>query len=406
MRLRFNPFVPNETADAERFEGRKDELQKILTALNQTRFGSAVHLMVLGERGIGKSSLLAYGEELARDEADIDGQRFGFNFLTVPMDLAGATSHQSITRRAARNLRERLRPYEAAKDGIRQVVKFLLNWEVLGVKYDGKETDLDADEALDALIDQLLLIERSGVFDGVCYLIDEADDPPIEARLATWCKSLTERYKAKKGRKLSVILAGQLSLRDKLHADHESALRIFSPIVLTVLSDVERTEAIDAGLAYGKKTSGIETRMTDEAREALVRLSGGYPHFLQHYCYLAFEADEDDEISLEDVRASRAQAIAEIGDKFFLRSFLSEIGSDDYRRLLRFMAPKGAAFMPRKEMVDASGISEKVIDHALRSLTESGFLVRDETRAGWYRLQSEAFADWLEVYQPGEGLDG
>jgi len=47
--LRFNPFVPDKTADPHRFEGRADEIDEIIQALNQTRFGSSTHLMITGE---------------------------------------------------------------------------------------------------------------------------------------------------------------------------------------------------------------------------------------------------------------------------------------------------------------------------------------------------------------------
>ncbi len=393
--LRFNPFVPDKTADPHRFEGRKPELEMMVKALNQTRHGSPTHLMIIGERGIGKSSLLGYGEKLARD--GIAENKLGFSFLTLPTDLAGVTTHQDITRRIGRRLKECLRPHRAAQDGLHQIFDFLSRWEALGVSYDRSEAELDPDEALDELIDQLVQVERTGKFQGVCILMDEADDPPVSARLSTWCKSLCERLEIQGSSKVMLALAGQDILRDKLNEDHESGLRLFRPVTLKTLAAEERVEAIEAGLEFGNETADQETTASEEAIRMLADLSDGYPHFLQHYCYTAFEHDSDGIIDVDDVSACRDRAISEIGEKFFRQRFVSQIGSEDYRRLLYFVAPRGAEDWTRKEVVEGSGISERVVDNALRSLTESGFLTKNPALKGVYRLQSNALAAWLQV---------
>lgn len=229
--------------------------------------------------------------------------------------------------------------------------------------------------------------------------MDEADDPPSEARLASWCKTLTERYERRDGSKLMLALAGQLNLRSVLFDDHESVLRNLHAIELSVLTPEECFDVIDAGLAHGNATDDVETTIDKDAKALLAEFSDGYPHFLQHFCYRAFAEDTDDHISREDVEAVREGGFKEIGEKFFEQKFISEIGSEDYRRLLRYLAPNGMEFVSRKDMIDGSGISEKVVDNALRVLSESGFLVRDEGRKGMYRLPTNAYAAWLMAFQ-------
>ena len=50
-----NPFTPNSPIDPQYFAGRLDEVYKVQAALNQTRHGKTQHILLTGERGIGKT---------------------------------------------------------------------------------------------------------------------------------------------------------------------------------------------------------------------------------------------------------------------------------------------------------------------------------------------------------------
>ena len=60
---KFNPFIPTQIARNELFSGREEELQDALICLKQTSDGSPSGFLVVGERGIGKSSLLVKIED-------------------------------------------------------------------------------------------------------------------------------------------------------------------------------------------------------------------------------------------------------------------------------------------------------------------------------------------------------
>lgn len=53
-----NPFRPNSPTNPEMFVGRYDEIKRIEGALKQTMANRGHSFLLLGERGIGKTSLL------------------------------------------------------------------------------------------------------------------------------------------------------------------------------------------------------------------------------------------------------------------------------------------------------------------------------------------------------------
>src|SRR5579862_4298837 len=61
-----NPFTPNTPINPEYFAGRLDEVMRVKAALNQTRFGKTQHILLTGERGIGKTSLAFFARYIAQ----------------------------------------------------------------------------------------------------------------------------------------------------------------------------------------------------------------------------------------------------------------------------------------------------------------------------------------------------
>src|SRR5271155_1324058 len=73
-----NPFTPNSPIDPQFFAGRSDEVFKVQAALNQTRHGNTQHILLTGERGIGKTSLAIFARYMAQEPNIILGTDFRF----------------------------------------------------------------------------------------------------------------------------------------------------------------------------------------------------------------------------------------------------------------------------------------------------------------------------------------
>ncbi|NUB46413.1 AAA family ATPase [Fertoebacter nigrum] len=394
--MKFNPFVPNGIAYTGMFTGRYDEILTIEQALFQTRNGNPQHLLLTGERGIGKSSLLFYADLVARGEIESDGVKF--NFLTVSTDLAGISSQAGLIKQVARELRSKLRQHKSLQEKAKKVWDFLSSWEVLGVKYNGREDELDSDELLDDLVsitDQLI---ESKEFDGVAFLLDEADSAPSSANLGEFVKVFTERL-AKRGQsKLLLVLAGQSLIVNRLRESHESSLRVFQIVQMHPLEQAERELVVKRGLEIANEKNESQTDISSDALELIASLSEGYPHFVQQFSFSAFQSDRDNLIDHDDVSSGAFNengAISQLGAKYFSKMYYSKILSSEYRKVLDYMANHGDQWVSRKDIVSNCGVSATNIDNALMALKSREIILSDDARRGFYRLPTRSFATWI-----------
>ncbi len=127
-------------------------------------------------------------------------------------------------------------------------------------------------------------------------------------------------------------------------------------------------------------------------------LSEGYPHFLQQFCYNAFEFDSDNSIDIEDVNnGAHAEdgALDQLGVKFFSEMYVDKIWSDDYREVLNFMAEHGDDWVTRKAIISGTDVSESTVTNALSALKGRNIILSDDAKKGHYRLPTRSFATWI-----------
>ena len=353
-------------------------------ALFQTKNGNPQHLLLTGERGIGKSSLLYFADLVARGELDAIDMKF--NFLTISTDLAGISSQVGIIRQVARELRSKLRTHDALQDKAKKLWEFLSNWEVLGVKYHGREAELDPDELLDELVRIIGDVIEQDTFDGVVILLDEADHPPVTANLGEFAKIFTERL-AKRGQSRALlILAGQSAIVGKLRESHASSLRVFQIIEMRPLELSERKEVVQRGVPMANEKNDVKTEIEDAALALIASLSEGYPHFVQQFSFSAFQTDSNNLIEENDVQEgafSENGAIIQLGTKYFSEMYFSKIASPDYRKVLDYMADHGDGWVSRKEIVDNCAVVPTNIDDALMALKSREIILQDDARRGF-----------------------
>ena len=409
---KFNPFRPNEIVHPAMFAGRYDECIVLEKALFQTKNGNPAHFIIDGERGIGKSSLLFNLFWVAKGEVTTFEESQSFNVVVVSISLDATHTYSDIVRSIASELRRQICEREQLKDLARNAWDFISKWEIAGVRYrDEKKTaskDTELVEELTFAIAESLKNIGSEI-DGILILIDEADKPPASANLGALLKLLTERLKVRNCNRVCVGLAGLTSLREKLRKSHESSLRLFNVLALKPLSIPDCTSVIRRGLDEANTKNGFEVKIDAEAELSLSYITEGYPHFIQQFAYCAFEFDKDNLIDVDDVLKGAydkdAGALRQLGLKYFEKQYFDQIGSDEYRQVLRVMAKRLDNWATKAEIrKETSQIKSSTLDNALTALKARGIIVPKAGAKGVYKLPSRSFAVWIRAYTQTQEL--
>lgn len=408
MSLKFNPFRPNSLINPGIFKGRSKELNEIEKILFQTMHGNPQHFLLEGERGIGKSSLMLYVEALASGKIAFQQQpNLKPTFLVISVELSAAMTAEDIIIEIARRFKDQVARHDHLKSAAKKAWELLSNWEILGVRYHKQQApENDALEILNSFCERVAEfvksteLKESGKVDGVIILVDEADKPEPTARLGEIVKLFAEKMTRLGRERVTIALAGLPVTLDKLKASHESSPRLFKVFSLGPLSIDDSIAVVQACLEEAEAKNGFKTPIEKNALDLLCTLSEGYPHFLQQFCYCAFDADSDNLISVDDVRQGTygpQGALDQLGRKFFQELYFDQIGSEDYRTVLKVMAEHSDNWVTRTDLLSLAGLKDHTISNAIQALKNKNIILANENQKGSYRLPTRSFAAWIKA---------
>ena len=401
MSRRYNPFRPDKITPPGLLAGRIEEISNIENFLRQTKFGNPNHFALIGERGIGKSSLILFEQFCAEGKITIHDDEKPLNFIVLNISLRKDDSFLSIIGRISSALkRECDKRHDAFGNLVFSTLTVLSRFEAAGVKYHHapKATEEEVFSALQNDIEAALNRAADSI-DGILLLIDEADAPSSEANLGLMCKLLTEEMAKRQTDRVCIGLAGFAALPSKLAESHESSLRLFHVFNLKPLEDRERQLVVEMGLQDANAKNNDKTHIDEDALSAIATYSEGYPHFLQEFAYCAFEADSDGIIDREDFMNSLFRengAFDQLGTKYFDKAYATP-SSDDYRKVLHAMSDWLDGWNSRAELIERTGLKPGTVDNALRALKQKDIIVQDDMRAGHYKLPTRSFAAWINI---------
>lgn len=407
---RYNPFRPGSIVGPAMFVGRWEELEKLERALYQTKNGNPQNFLINGERGIGKSSLFLVVDRIASGR--VDSINHGkFRFLTVNVELEPENNYHHIISKIGGELQRAVAGHQRATELAKTVWDFLKRWEVAGVKYHAEERTPEPHELLDNLTDTLerTVSALNDEFDGIVILIDEADKPPASANLGQFVKLFTEKLTKRGCERVCLGLAGLPGLTQRLRLSHDSAPRIFEIFSLEPLLPDERAEVVRRGLQEADKRNGFTITVTSQAEKWISEFSEGYPNFIQQFAYCAFEADDDNVVDHDDVlngALGENGAFEQLGQKYFHELYFEQIGSDEYREVLRVMADHVDEWITKDQIRKAAKIKEYTLNNAVAALTKRRIIIPKQGSKGVYRLPTKSFAVWIKSLikaQPSTG---
>lgn len=401
--MKFNPFRPNSIATLDLFQGRETERFFVEQSLFQTKNSNPQHFLIEGERGLGKSSLFLIVEQLAKGNISLTSAKKN-NFIVINIELDSTQTFFEILKSIAADFKRALSEKEKVKKLASSVWDFLCNWEILGVRYHKIDENLiQPYEILNELVNNFekVIKQTQGEIDGILILIDEADRPNQKASLGEIVKLLTEKLSKKECDQVLIGMTGQPGLIAKLKASHESSSRIFSILTLSPLSNQENKAVVLSGINKANAINKVKTSINDDALDLISQLSEGYPHFLQEFAYKAFEQDNDNIICIDDVKEGAfgiKGALKQLGHKYFNELYFSQIGTDEYRKVLQAMAKYSDSWVNREKIKREITIKDTTLNNALQALKTRNIIVPNASQQGEFKLPTKSFAAWIKAF--------
>jgi hypothetical protein len=402
----YNPFKPNHPVYSGVFAGRYNEIKKIDNALYQTSFNNPTNLLIIGERGIGKTSLLLLAKYFA--QGDVIWESKQHKFLPVQFSISSSFSTIDFVLKFQTVLKRELhRNYKTHKI-VDECWGFIKRLEISGFKINPevkREEQIIIDDFIYSIINTVKSIQedKNNPKDGILVLIDEADSANDDLNLGALLKYISETLVSENCNRVLFILAGLPHVIDVLRKSHESSPRLFEELVIGPLSLQDTKNVIKLVEDDVRKVEPYRNlHFTDEAQNTFHGLSEGYPHFLQQIGFSTLELSDSNQITGQHVRESMyadGGALEIIGNRYYADLYYTKINVDSYRQILDIMAQKWNEWVTKEEIKKSFKGSNNTLTNGIRALRERNIILSKRGARGHYRLQWLSFAFWIKIHK-------
>lgn len=373
-----NPFTPGHTVDPQFFAGRKEEIEKFKMFLKNTREGNPMNLAILGERGIGKSSLLRMCENLARTE----------RCIVVRIDLdASILTVNDFVMATLRAIKQEGEAYSKIFKASERVKTFFDTYKIstgimgvsLGVDRHQQISSHEVRSELQKIWDMV-----NGSVSAIVIMLDEAEQLERIGGSLQFLRNTFSRLAEEKAN-FMLLLSGKLSLFRKIKEIHSPLARFFNPISLSELTSQESIEAIEKPLAFSK------FKFNGEVKNMIVKASEGHPYVIQFFGFYLCEKANGQIIDKNVYEATLPIIIDGLTKQLFEDHY--QTSSPQEQKLLRVIAEE------KEPILDFSFIVKKVkqpsnkVSYLLNRLCEKNCLKK--VARGRYKLFHNLFKDYL-----------
>ena len=391
-----NPYSPGAGAPPRELAGRDKIRDQVRIAIARLQLGNpAKSVLMVGLRGVGKTVLL---EQMRTDAESSDA-------FTVRVEAPEGRSLPAILAPQLRQALLRVSRIDAAKDVAQRGLRALAGFaKALKVKYEDIEVGLDFDPEpgladngdlegdLTSLLEQVGLAARNAKKTIVMFL-DELQYVE-EGQLAALISAL---HRCAQGQlPVTVVGAGLPQLRGLSGEAKSYAERLFDFPMIGPLNKLEAKQAI----VKPANTEGVD--FTPDAVEEIVSRTRGYPYFLQEWGKHSWDVAVQSPITLSDVIAASAQAVAALDESFFRVRFDRLTPTE--KTYLRAMAELGPGPHRSGDIAESLGRAVTSLGPIRSSLISKG-MVWSPTH-GDTAFTVPLFDEFMKRIMPGGGWNG
>ncbi len=379
--MRYNPFNPQNPPRGDYFVGRIDELRQFEQYLLQTIHGSPMNMSITGNRGMGKTSLLAKMEEIAKKEKCLVFRMS--NYESLVNNISELTNYLIL------GLKNEFYADSSVSKKIMQLGEWATTLKPV-VSY--KEASLSFEEK--RLVAQTILrnnflgfwkkIEEE--YPAIVILIDEAESlERIEGALS-FLREVFQRLSHEA--KYVIVLSGKLNFPERMSESFSPLNRFFPASPLTAFTEEET-------FSYIEKTLKSVNVVTDnDVKKKVFEKSEGHPYVLVKICSIIFNELEDTEnkITAKHLEKARIRLMVDLEKEFFKPMFhpVSPKAKEITFQLLKI----GKRKFVFTEAVKATGMERQKIAPYIQELVRKGCLNKPERAT--YEFFHHLFVDFLK----------
>jgi len=390
----YSPFTPGIPVPVEFFVGRLNEVERTINAVKASTGGRLQVLFLVGERGIGKSSLASFVKYISEQEHQVIG---------LHIFLGGVTTLEETVRR----IFVRLLKDSIDKKFYQKITEFfgthLKQIDLFGItiEFEADKNDLrlmveDFAPTLRNLMDKLE--EKKAIL----LILDDINGLANFPNFANWLKSLVDEIAtSSKPLPLCLLLVGLEERRQAIISHQSSLARVFDVIEVKTWSETETIEF------FKKAFSSVNIRVDERALSVLAKYTGGLPVLAHEIGDATFQLDTDNFIDKKDAEKGVINAAEIVGRKHLEPQVFQAIRSQKYRAILRNIAvnPSNISFRVGDIKPQLTRDEQRVFHNFLTKMKKLGVLQPDpDGEAGAYRFQNMLYYlyFWLETTRAKE----
>lgn len=305
LRQELNPFMPGAGMQPPELVGRERDLETVDRMIARTKLNNLDRGIIFsGLRGVGKTVLLVKLQEMAA----------GKNMLTAKIESSGNPDDDYEAIFHEINLAAmKIHLVGGLKKRLGDVISNIksMSFGAFGLSASiSRESSAQTSEnpfKLELLIESItteLRKSNSGLYLFIDELQEMADEP-----LGTLMS--IQHKMGQRSLPFYIIGAGLPNLPGVLSKSRSYAERLFEYRTIGQLSDA------DAAEGFQKPARRNGRPFTDDALNELIKVSSGYPYFIQAYGKAAWNASGSNPIPLQAVTKSEACARAELDDGLY-----------------------------------------------------------------------------------------
>lgn len=382
-----SPFRPGQPVPIEFFVGRRPEIERLRGMVNASAQGRFKIGFVSGERGIGKSSLVAFVRHLVESDHDVAGCHVFLGGVQELREMLRRTFDRILKESIDKSWHQQL--INLFGNRVSKVGLFGVTLELNLAERDLSAMERDFVPSVRQLLESIKEHKKS-----LFLILDDINGLANSESFANWLKSTVDAIAtAREEIRLCIVVVGLEERRRELAGKQPSLARVFELIDIAPWSDDEVSQfyrqSFDAGGA----------KISEESLKGLAQFTGGLPVLAHEIGDAVWRTARGPTIEKNEVWEGISTAAEVIGRKLLTPQIFSAIRSERYHSILRKMADEPRTHFRRAELQKLLTAEEKKgLDSFLRRMTKLGALEKDPEVSGGYRFPNllHALYFWME----------